>query len=157
MSIPRSKFLALLLVSSMLAGCSGNNTPSKADIGTAAGAIGGGVIGYQFGGGAGKALATVGGALLGGLLGNAIGTSLDNADRAAYDSASQRAMATGQTASWKNTDSGHYGSISPQRHYMNEDGQLCREYTQTIYISGKKHTGRGTACQLPDGTWQIME
>jgi uncharacterized protein YcfJ len=40
--------------------------------GTVIGAVAGGVIGHQFGGGSGKTLATVGGAVAGGAIGNHI-------------------------------------------------------------------------------------
>jgi surface antigen len=163
-----SKFIAIAFTASMLTACTESNSYpgtgvmhggsfNKADIGTAAGAIGGGVLGYQFGGGAGQALATVGGALLGGALGNSIGTSLDNADRNSYDIASQRAMETGQSQSWKNTHSGNYGTVYPSKRYTSVEGLYCREYNQTIYVDGVKHTGHGTACREEDGTWQIIE
>ncbi|MFI9652440.1 outer membrane lipoprotein [Guyparkeria halopsychrophila] len=44
---------------------------TKTPIGTGAGAIGGGILGNQVGGGSGRALATVGGVLLGGMAGSA--------------------------------------------------------------------------------------
>ena len=44
---------------------------TKTPVGTGAGAIAGGILGNQVGGGSGRALATVGGALLGGVAGSA--------------------------------------------------------------------------------------
>ncbi|MFP4251227.1 MAG: glycine zipper 2TM domain-containing protein [Guyparkeria sp.] len=44
---------------------------TKTPVGTGAGAITGGILGNQVGGGSGRALATVGGALLGGMAGSA--------------------------------------------------------------------------------------
>ena len=44
---------------------------TKTSVGTGAGAIAGGILGNQVGGGSGRALATVGGALLGGVAGSA--------------------------------------------------------------------------------------
>jgi outer membrane lipoprotein SlyB len=44
---------------------------TKTAVGTGAGAVAGGILGNQVGGGSGRALATVGGALLGGLAGSA--------------------------------------------------------------------------------------
>jgi surface antigen len=163
-----SKLIALALTASMLTACTEptgepgrgvmqGGAANKSDIGTAAGAIGGGVLGYQFGGGAGKALATVGGALLGGILGRSVGTSLDNADRAAYDDASQYALENGSRHSWRNPDSGHYGTIYPDRRYVDDEGRYCREYRQTIVIDGRTHEGHGLACREEDGTWQIIE
>jgi surface antigen len=160
-----SRIIAIVLAVSMLAACDtgrpgsgllhGGSSANKEDIGTAAGAIAGGVIGYQFGGGVGQALATAGGALLGSALGNTVGKSLDNADRASYDQAAQRAMQTGRSQSWQNPKTGHYGTIHPQRRYTSNDGQYCREYTQKITVNSKKHTAHGTACQSGDGTWYI--
>lgn len=132
---------------------------SKADWGTAAGAIAGGVAGYQFGGGKGKAIATVAGTLLGGALGRSIGSSLDRGDMAYYNTASQRALETGQPGQalpWNNPQTGNYGSVTPQAYYQNSSGQYCREYSQTINVGGRSERGYGTACRMPDGTWQIV-
>jgi len=168
--MPHSKLVAALLTASLLTGCTQpNGAPNsgvmsggglnKTDIGTAAGAIGGGVIGSTMGGGAGKTAAIIGGALLGGMLGNSVGRSLDNADMAAYDAATQRAMETGQpgqTLPWRNTRSGNYGTITPSTYYQNDSGQYCREYSQRLTVGGKTQSGYGTACRQPDGTWQIV-
>ena len=56
-----------------LMGCYMDN----ADVGTVGGAIVGGVIGSQFGGGGGQVAATIGGAIVGGFVGNQIGSSMD--------------------------------------------------------------------------------
>lgn len=164
--------VALATVLAMLAACSeqtaynaqrGGVTEgaglSKADIGTAAGAIAGGVAGYQFGGGRGKALATVAGTLLGGALGRSIGGSLDRGDMAYYNQASQQALETGQPGQplpWSNPQTGNSGTVTPQKYYQNTSGQYCREYTQTIKVGGQTQSGYGTACRQPDGSWQIV-
>ena len=166
-----TSLVTALLVTSILTACTQpNGAPNsgvmhgggfnKADIGTAAGAIGGGVIGSNIGGGKGNIAAIIGGTLLGGVLGNSVGRSLDNADMAAYDTATQRAMETGrsgQTLPWRNTRSGNYGSITPSDYYQTSSGQYCREYSQRITVGGKTQTGYGTACRQPDGTWEIVE
>src|SRR5262249_5253001 len=88
---------------------------NKQDAGTVLGAVGGGFLGNQIGGGSGRAVATVGGVLLGGLLGNQIGKSLDNADQAAYASRTQQALETaqpGQALPWQGKN-GATGSITP--------------------------------------------
>lgn len=48
--------------------------------GTVIGAVGGGLIGNQFGGGSGKKLATVGGAIAGGIVGNKIEDEIKNGE-----------------------------------------------------------------------------
>jgi len=166
-----SKILTLVAVASMLAACNqpmgtpgrgvmqGGNI-NKQDIGTVAGAIGGGVIGHNIGGGAGQTVATIAGTLLGGAIGNSIGASMDNADMAAYNNASRRALENtdpGQTLPWKNPQSGNYGTITPAAPYRTQNGQYCREYNQTIVVGGQKQSGHGTACREPDGSWKIVE
>jgi len=162
-----SKTIAILLTATMLTACTEpNGAPgrgvenggalSKTDVGVAIGAVAGGIGGAFIGAGWGQAAAVVGGALIGGTLGGIIGNSLDNADRAAYDRASQNAMETGQPQSWENPETGHYGTVHPHHHYK-KDGKYCREYTQTITVDGKTHEGHGTACRQKDGTWKIVE
>jgi surface antigen len=132
---------------------------SKADYGTAIGAIGGGIAGYQFGGGSGKAIATVAGTLLGGALGRSLGGSLDRGDMAYYNQTSQRALETGQPGQalpWSNPQTGNSGTVTPQAYYQTPNGQYCREYSQQINVGGKTESGYGKACRQPDGTWQIV-
>lgn len=165
-----SKIVALLVTASMLTACQQGGPPgsgvmsggaiNKQDVGTVAGAIGGGVIGSTMGSGKGRTATTIAGALLGGMIGSSIGKSLDNADLAAYNAASQRAMETaqpGQTLPWRNPQSGNSGTITPQNYYQNDAGQYCREYTQTIKVGGQQQTGYGRACRQPDGSWKIIE
>jgi len=166
-----SRILAIVVVTSMLTACAQPGGPpgpgvmnggglNKQDIGTGVGAIGGGVIGSTMGRGAGKVAATIGGALLGGIIGNQIGKSLDNADLAAYNATSQKAMETaqpGQTMPWTNPQSGNSGTVTPGNYYQTPSGQYCREYQQTIVVGGQKQQGYGKACRQPDGTWQIAQ
>ncbi|MDB5365355.1 MAG: 17 kDa surface antigen [Rhodospirillales bacterium] len=119
----------------------------------------GGLLGNQFGGGSGKAFATAGGVLLGGLLGSEVGKSMDRADRAYLDQSTNRALETGYANSrneWRNPDSGNYGYTVPQKAYQSPDGRYCREYTQTVFIGGRKQDANGTACRNPDGSWQVV-
>ena len=163
----RSRIIALALTVSMLSACTEpDGSPgrgimrggalNKTEVGTAVGAIGGGVLGSTIGSGAGQIAATIGGALLGGMLGSSVGSSLDRADMDYYDRASQRAMETGRSQSWRNTHTGAYGTVSPRKRYTNDYGEYCREYTQTIYVGGQKQSGVGQACRNPDGTWDVI-
>jgi surface antigen len=165
-----SKFIAIALAATMLAGCQQgpNGRPgtgvmngggvNKQDVGTVAGAVGGGVLGSMIGKGHGAVAATIGGALLGGFLGNSIGGSLDNADRAAADAAAARAFENnqpGQSLPWQGNNAS--GVITPSNYYQQPDGRYCREYSQKITVGGKTQQGYGKACRQPDGTWQIVE
>ena len=57
------------------------NTCYRQDLGTALGAVAGGVAGYQVGGGHGKTAAVIGGTIIGALIGGHIGRSMDDVDQ----------------------------------------------------------------------------
>lgn len=40
--------------------------------------------------------------------------------------------------------------------YMSRSGHLCREYRTTIIVEGRPQPAFGTACQMPDGSWQVV-
>ena len=130
---------------------------TKQTIGTVGGAVAGGLAGQAIGGGTGRLWATGAGVLLGALIGSEIGKSLDRADQAYMGQTTYNALETGrsgQAVQWRNPDSGHYGSVTPQAAYQSGD-VTCREYTQTINVGGRSEQAYGTACRQPDGSWQI--
>lgn len=158
------KFAAIVGAGLSLAACAGSPDGTgpgpRENTGTLLGAGTGALVGAAVaGGGTGNRLAgaAVGG-LLGGLIGNRIGASLDDEDkRRAYDAqmdALERGP-SGAPVSWKNPDSGRYGTIVPGPSYQ-ESGRNCRQFTHTIYIDGRPQTVRGTACRNPDGTWTSL-
>jgi surface antigen len=150
-----SALASVLAVSMALAAC-GPGGLTKQDAGIGVGAVAGGVIGNQFGGGDGKVLATALGAVVGGIVGSEIGKSLDDNDRRVAAEAETAALERGNSGvaqPWRNPDSGHYGMVVPGKPYKRA-AQDCRDYTHTIYIDAKPQTMRGTACRNPDGTWR---
>jgi len=150
-----SKPMAILLTTTLLSACAEQGGPlTREGVGTAAGAVAGGVVGSTIGGGAGQTVAIVGGALLGGLLGDMIGKKMDQESVTAYDSASQRALDTGQPQSWTNANQS--GTITPFRQYANAAGEPCREYSQNVYVDGQRYDGHGVACRKSDGIWRIV-
>lgn len=124
-------------------------------IGTGTGAVLGGLVGSQIGEGAGNVAATVGLAAVGALLGGAIGANIDDADRQRAAAAQLRAVSDGRTVNWRGEESDVYGSVEPGEVYASRRGR-CREYTHTIFINSRPQTGVGTACQGPDGRWEIV-
>jgi len=159
MSAP--KLLAIAAVGLSLAACAGNPDGSgpgpREQSGTLLGAGGGALLGAAVaGGGTGSRLAGAAiGGVLGGLIGNQIGQSLDERDRERAYAAQMDALERGQSGApvtWRNPDSGRYGTVVPGPAYV-ERGHNCRSYTHTIYIGGQPQTARGTACRNPDGTW----
>jgi surface antigen len=155
------KFLlpVVLMATVTLGACEGmQNAGTKETIGTAVGAIGGGLLGSQVGGGSGRYVATGVGTLLGAWVGNELGSSLDKADMAYAQQAEQKAYnaPVGQTISWNNPESGNYGTVTPIRDGSTASGDYCREYEQTIFVDGRSQTGVGVACRRADGKWDVI-
>ena len=145
----------------LLSACQNNGQGpemNKENIGTVLGGIGGAVLGAQFGKGTGQLVGVAAGALAGAYLGNQIGSSLDKADKAQMEQASNKATTApiGQTISWRNPDSGHSGTVTPTREGTASNGEYCREFQQTVTVSGKTEQAYGTACRQPDGSWKIV-
>jgi surface antigen len=159
-----SKFIAISVIGLSLAACAGDPDSGrgpKEGTGTLLGAGTGALLGAAVaGGGTGNRLAgaAVGG-LLGGLIGNRIGAALDDEDKQRAYAAQMEALERGPSGapvSWKNPDSGRYGTIVPGPAYQEAAGRNCRSFTHTIYIDGRPQTARGTACRNPDGTWTTI-
>lgn len=150
---------SIALMSLGLAGCQQTTGVNKQQAGTLGGAVVGGVLASEVGGGSGRLWATGAGVLLGALVGSEIGASLDRADMIYAERAVQTAHTApiGETVSWNNPESGHKGSVTPVRDgYSQVSKSYCREYEQTVYIDGHEEVGYGTACQQPDGRWKVV-
>jgi surface antigen len=131
----------------------------KQTVGTAGGAILGGLLGSKVGGGSGKLWATGAGALLGAYMGSSVGKSLDQADMAYHQQAAQQAYTAplNRTIRWSNPESGHSGTITPIREGTQaSSGAVCRQFKQAIMIGGQAETAVSTACQNGDGTWTVQ-
>jgi surface antigen len=147
------KILTIAILALALSACA--QAGPKTTLGAATGAAAGGLIGAAAGGGAEGIVA---GVLLGGLLGGAIGNSLDQRDREYIRRANRQSMEygrIGESSTWRNPDSGHYGSMTPTRTYQEASGNYCREFTQTVTVNGRQETAYGRACRQPDGSWRM--
>lgn len=134
------------------------NSGNKQLIGGGTGAVLGGLLGSQVGGGSGRLWATGAGVLMGALVGSEIGSSLDKADMVYAQQAQSRAYSTpvGETVSWNNPETGNSGTYRATRDGYSSSGRYCREYQQTITVGGRQESAYGTACQKPDGSWEIV-
>ncbi len=121
--------------------------------GTVLGALLGAVTGSQFGKGTGRTAAILGGGFLGAVIGHNIGRNMEEADRAKSRHVLET-VATGQTATWRNPDTGGQYSLTPTRTYQVVSGQHCREYTTRVFIEGNQEQVTGTACRTAGGWWQ---
>lgn len=156
----RPRLTAVLLAGALLAGCQNAQDNPKQTVGTVLGAGVGGLLGSKVGSGKGQLAGVAIGALAGAFLGSEIGKSLDNADRAAASKTAQSTLENnriGQTASWRNPDSGNSGTYTPISTYRNASGQDCREYETTITVDGKTERATGRACRESNGTWRIVQ
>ncbi len=151
------RFALVLALPLALTACEGGN--NKEIAGTALGGVAGGVLGSTIGKGSGKTAAVIVGAILGGIAGNQLGGALDERDRERLQRNTQTTLEsapTGETTTWRNPDTGNYGSTTPTRTYANDNGQPCREYQSTVTVAGKQQQAYGTACRDADGNWRIV-
>jgi surface antigen len=143
----------------LLAGCAGSDYGTKQTVGALAGAGAGGLLGAQIGKGKGQLAATAAGTLLGAFLGSEVGKSLDRADRTYASEAQYEALEyvpSGSSSTWRNPDSGHYGTVVPTRTYENGYGSYCREFQHGATVGGRTEWVYGTACRNPDSQWQVV-
>lgn len=126
---------------------------SNQDVGTVSGAVIGGLVGSRFGGGSGQLVAIGAGTLAGAYIGGQIGRSMDAQDRARMNSAFENNV-VGQPAYWQNPNTGASYDVVPTQNVTVNGNPYCREYSSTAIIAGKKQQVYGTACRMPDGTWQ---
>jgi surface antigen len=144
------KFLLALVAAAFLAACS--TAPSKQDQGMLIGAIAGGILGHQVGGGSGQVLATMFGTVAGAMIGGSVGRSMDETDQMKTAMALENVQ-TGVSSSWINPDTGYEYVVTPTNTYNGASGP-CREYTMDAVIGGRVEQVYGTACRQPDGSWR---
>ena len=149
-------FIILLLLS----GCSQNQV--KTHLGTGAGAVTGfttcrGLLnsGYEL-----TAACTLAGAWLGSSM---FYTNDMNIHTAVFVDTLNTSPGKRSHTNWGNSSSGNWGSITVNRSYLVR-GIKCKDYESVISISRTwplsgvtRESEFGTACQLPDGRWQIVE
>ncbi len=156
------KFALLTMMVSLLALTACDTMQGRGNkelIGGGSGAVIGGVLGSKVGKGSGQLWATGAGVLLGAVLGSEIGRSLDKADMAYAQQANVKAQSApiGEPITWNNPESGNHGQVVATRDGYTDSGRYCREYQQTITVGGKQQEGYGTACQQPDGSWEVVK
>ncbi len=153
------KKVAVLTAALVLASCANVKMTQGEALGTAAGALAGGLIGYQFGGGIGQWLYTSAGAVIGAAGGYVVGNQMYPSDQAAYDRTARQALAgaeDGQILGWSNGETGNSGIFRPTRSFYLEGDRYCRDYRATFALQNDVLTGTGTACQQADGSWRVM-
>jgi surface antigen len=144
----------ILSVAIGLSGCASGG-PTSENIGAILGTVGGAYLGSKFGSGSGKTAMTMLGASLGGYAGRAIARRLTEKDYEYMDDAAYGAVNSGESQSWQNADSGNFGSATPANTYR-RGSQNCTNFSQSVTSAGETATGTSSACQLADGSWEIL-
>ena len=155
-----ARFTAVALVAVFPTACAQMQDNPKQTAGTLVGAGLGALAGSQIGGGKGQLAAVAIGALGGAWLGGEAGKSLDRADKLYAERSAQQALeynAQGQTAAWRNPDTGHRGSTTPVDTYRTASGEDCRVYETDVTIDGRTERATGRACRQGDDTWRVIQ
>jgi uncharacterized protein YcfJ len=154
------KIIVCAAVVALAGGCASDpqtRTDQKQGASVVAGAVIGGLIGNQFGGGTGRALMTAAGTVAGGFVGNHIfkRTAKSEFER----DAAQRALnqsASGQRVTWSdpNTrESGYFVALNTKRM---SDGKICRDFKRGLTVGGDPvDETTGTACKKANGEWDV--
>lgn len=161
-------FISVASLCVVLSACGPDGRVSKQNIGFLGGAVAGGLLGSQVGGGSGRFLATGVGAILGAMAGQAIGHYMDEQDRRNVQGA-LNTVPEGQSVAWENNKGTQYtfkpvksGTYYPKKEYdhvVKEKHRYkeCREFYQEVFIGGKKQQAYGTACRNgAHEAWKII-
>ena len=154
------KQIIVLAAAISIAGCAtdpGTRETQKQSGAVVAGAVIGGLIGNQFGGGTGRALMTAAGAAAGGFVGNRL---FKRHAKSEYEKdAAQQALnsgASGQKITWtdeRTHETGYFTALNTKRM---SDGRVCRDFRRGLSVDGKEvDETTGTACKKSNGEWDV--
>ncbi|MDF1747354.1 MAG: RT0821/Lpp0805 family surface protein [Alphaproteobacteria bacterium] len=135
------------------------STDDKLAIGAVAGAVVGGLIGYEyFGNEDSRLLWALGLGAAGAYGGKMLADNLTRYDKTSMQQTTYQSLTqapAGETATWKNNATGTHGSITPMRTFLNAQGRICREYDAEVNVDGNTVSGRETACLTEAGHWVV--
>lgn len=136
---------------SMLTAC--ETLENAEGIGTAVGAVAGGIIGNQVAD-ENKELWTLAGVAAGAFIGNQIGKYLDKQDEEKVAGATVSAAESGEPQTWKNADTGASGTASVVKDTSSDN---CKEIKQTVSTAdGNTAEEVVKACKGADGAWTVV-
>jgi len=98
------------------------------------------------------------GTLFGALLASDVGAGILGSDVPLARRAVEEAHGTraGARLEWRNPETGNAGSVTPVREGYAQDGSFCREYHQSLTVSGRTGQVLGISCRQPDGQWRLV-
>jgi len=128
----------------VLGGCA--EQPSRETLGTAGGAVVGGLLGREV-------LDSDTGTLIGAVVGAVAGRQLlEQYDRRQ----AATALEQNQPTRWSNPNTNADYTFTPTDTYSGPDNRLCRQYRTTISVEGEQQVATGTACRRTDGSWEVI-
>ena len=141
--------LGLVLALAACASDPGTRTQQKQTGAVVAGAVIGGLVGNQFGGGSGRALMTAAGVVAGGFIGNRM---FKKHAKSEYEKdAAERALnnaASGQKVTWTDARTNESGYFTPLNTKTMSDGRVCRDFKRGLTVGGQTvDETTGTACK----------
>jgi len=82
--------------------------------------------------------------------------NLNQEQQRAHERAMARAESApiGESVRW--SQGAAHGSVTPTRASRPGEGRPCREFRHEVVVDGRKQIAYETACQAPDGSWQIL-
>jgi len=141
-----------------LSGCQQRMTYTEMAGVVVGGAIGG-YTGSMIGHGIWQKTFMASGVAAGAAAGYITAQKLEQSDFVLYQQTTNQGLASandGSELNWSNPETGHSGLFRPIRTYSIADGRTCRSYRATVALNDEIQHGNGTACQKPDGSWQIV-
>ncbi|HJN22746.1 MAG TPA: RT0821/Lpp0805 family surface protein [Rhodospirillales bacterium] len=151
--------IAIVIIIFFLTACSTEKVNQGAMLGAGLGALAGGFVGYQFGGGLGQALYTTAGVVAGGSVGHVLGERFLSSDIFEFKLTAFKTFVgarDGEIHGWSNSKTGHSGIFRAACTFHARNDHYCRDYSSTVAFMVRMQTTSGTACQLADGTWKVV-
>lgn len=139
----------VLFCSTLLISCT--HQLNRGQSGAAMGAAGGAIVGQAIGQ---DTEATLIGTLVGTMVGYMIGNEMDKYDRQQLNHVYERGVSW-QTSTWRNPESGHVYSVTPQPATTGSYGP-CRQAQIEAVIDGQRETTYTTACRDSNGQWVLQ-
>jgi surface antigen len=65
------------------------------------------------------------------------------------------ALDSNHEALWRNAATGRDFRVNPDRTYASGMGRLCRDYTVSGVVDGRRLSVEGSACRQSDGRWTV--
>jgi len=122
-------------------------------VGAVLGGVVGGAVGARVGNRDTRPIAILVSTAIGAIVGAQIARKIEDADRACI-AHSLELSRDYRSVSWTNPNTGARYLLTPRDGYV-RNGRTCRNFELGIELDGGNRISSGSACQTPEGSWQI--